>query len=197
MYEWIVKISAAAVALGAVGYILPKGTVKNAAMVSLSFLFLTVLMLPLNNFASNLLSEKTELEIEKNLLLEQTDDSSIFNQIMEKYKTRIEEEICKAFDDTNFECTSAEVSVDENDESQTFGEVLSIFCHMSYNEKAPQNTIEEVTIPEITIDWDGVKIENGESKNEETDLKKYESQIKEIVSELTGADYDRINIRWE
>jgi len=35
MYSWVIKIAAAAVALTVVGYILPKGNIKKAAMLAL------------------------------------------------------------------------------------------------------------------------------------------------------------------
>lgn len=197
MYEWIIKISAMSVALGAIGYILPKGTLRKTSLVALSFLFLSVMVMPLGNFAANLMGYKTKIDIEKDLLLSKIEGNNVYAEVMTEYKKKIEEEVQKAFARTKYKCVGVNVNVNENSESETFGEVTSVFCHMSYEENKSGNTIDKVTVPEINIDWGGVHIGKKDDITEDGDTGKYDKEIKEIVSSVTGAEIGRIYVRWE
>ena len=160
MYGWVIKIAAAAVVMTVAGYILPKGNIKKAAMLALSFLFLTTLLLPLKNFTSELLEGKAALNLEKNTLLAQAEDSGMEKQIMEQYKERLSEEIASALEQQSIFCSNLSITVDEDIESETFGYVLSVSCSISGAEESAQNTIEKIRVPEIVIDLNGIRVED-------------------------------------
>lgn len=196
MFEWAYKISVAAILFTAVSYVLPQGKIRNASMVALSFLFLTLLMLPLKSFTSELINGKFILETEKNELIYKAEEVYIEHQVMEHYTNRISEEIIKAMKNNNYGCKEIIVTVDENIESENFGSVLNVVCNMVTVEKSEEkNSVGKVTIPNIVIDRHGVKIEKGETVSEK-DMSEEEKKVKEIISQLTGADHSRIIIRW-
>lgn len=196
MFEWAYKISVAAILFTAVSYILPQGKIRNASMVALSFLFLTLLMLPLKSFTSELINGKFILEAEKNELIYKTEEVYIEHQVMEHYTNRISEEIIKAMKNNNYGCKEIIVTVDENIESENFGSVLNVVCNMVTVEKSEEkNSVGKVNIPNIVIDRHGIKIEKGETVSEK-DMSEEEKKVKDIISQLTGADHSRIIIRW-
>ena len=163
MFEWAYKISVAAILFTAVSYILPQGKIRNASMVALSFLFLTLLMLPLKSFTSELINGKFILETEKNELIYKAEEVYIEHQVMEHYTNRISEEIIKAMKNNNYGCKEIIVTVDENIESENFGSVLNVVCNMVTAEKSEEkNSVGKVNIPNIVIDRHGIKIEKGE-----------------------------------
>lgn len=198
MYGWVLKIAAAAVTLTAMGYILPKGNIKKAAMLAFSFLFLTVLLLPLKNFTSGLILEKTSLQIEKNTLLSQTEDSLAEKQVIERYKERIGEEIVSTLGKMSIACSDVTIAVDEDLNSETFGYVLSVACRISRPEEASKNAIGKVKVPEIVIDLNGVRLEDGTENQEEQEAarKEFIKKAAAAIAELTGAEEDRINVKW-
>ncbi len=198
MYGWVIKIGAAAVALTVAGYTLPKGNIKKAAMLALGFLFLTVLLLPLKNFTSNIILEKAALNIEKNMLLSQTGENTAQERVMERYKERIGEEIVSTLGKMSLECSSVIVSVDEDSASETFGYVLSVSCSVSRAEESSKNTIDKVKVPEIVIDLNGVRLQDGNDTPSEQEAQRKESmkQAAAAIAELTGAAEDRINVKW-
>ena len=196
MFEWAYKISVAAILFTAVSYILPHGKIRNASMVALSFLFLTLLMLPLKSFTSELINGKFILETEKNELIYKAEEVYIEHQVMEHYTNRISEEIIKAMKNNNYGCKEIIVTVDENIESENFGSVLNVVCNMVTVEKSEEkNSVGKVNIPNIVIDRHGIKIEKGETVSEK-DMSEEEKKVKDIISQLTGADHSRIIIRW-
>ena len=196
MFEWAYKISVAAILFTAVSYVLPQGKIRNASMVALSFLFLTLLMLPLKSFTSELINGKFILETEKNELIYKAEEVYIEHQVMEHYTNRISEEIIKAMKNNNYGCKEIIVTVDENIESENFGSVLNVVCNMVTVEKSEEkNSVGKVNIPNIVIDRHGVKIEKGETVSEK-DMSEEEKKVKDIISQLTGADHSRIIIRW-
>lgn len=196
MFEWAYKISVAAILFTAVSYILPQGKIRNASMVALSFLFLTLLMLPLKSFTSELINGKFILEAEKNELIYKAEEVYIEHQVMEHYTNRISEEIIKAMNNNNYGCKEIIVTVDENIESENFGSVLNVVCNMVTVEKSEEkNSVGKVNIPNIVIDRHGIKIEKGETVSEK-DMSEEEKKVKDIISQLTGADHSRIIIRW-
>ena len=196
MFEWAYKISVAAILFTAVSYILPQGKIRNASMVALSFLFLTLLMLPLKSFTSELINGKFILEAEKNELIYKAEEVYIEHQVMEHYTNRISEEIIKAMKNNNYGCKEIVVTVDENIESENFGSVLNVVCNMVTVEKSEEkNSVGKVNIPNIVIDRHGIKIEKGETVSEK-DMSEEEKKVKDIISQLTGADHSRIIIRW-
>ena len=194
MYSWVIKIAAAAVALTVVGYILPKGNIKKAAMLALAFLFLTILLLPLKDFTSNILSEKAALNIEKNTLLLQTEENAVQKQVMERYKERIGEEIRSSLGKMSIACSDITI----NPNSETFGYVLSIACSISHREEISKNTIEKVKVPEIVIDRNGVRLESETEGNSEQEAvrKEYEKKAAATIAELTGTAEEHINVKW-
>lgn len=196
MFEWAYKISVAAILFTAVSYVLPQGKIRNASMVALSFLFLTLLMLPLKSFTSELINGKFILETEKNELIYKAEEVYIEHQVMEHYTNRISEEIIKAMKNNNYGCKEIIVTVDENIESENFGSVLNVVCNMVTVEKSEEkNSVGKVNIPNIVIDRHGIKIEKGETVSEK-DMSEEEKKVKDIISQLTGADHSRIIIRW-
>lgn len=196
MFESAYKISVAAILFTAVSYILPQGKIRNASMVALSFLFLTLLMLPLKSFTSELINGKFILEAEKNELIYKAEEVYIEHQVMEHYTNRISEEIIKAMNNNNYGCKEIIVTVDENIESENFGSVLNVVCNMVTVEKSEEkNSVGKVNIPNIVIDRHGIKIEKGETVSEK-DMSEEEKKVKDIISQLTGADHSRIIIRW-
>lgn len=196
MFEWAYKISVAAILFTAVSYILPQGKIRNASMVALSFLFLTLLMLPHKSFTSELINGKFILETEKNELIYKAEEVYIEHQVMEHYTNRISEEIIKAMKNNNYGCKEIIVTVDENIESENFGSVLNVVCNMVTVEKSEEkNSVGKVNIPNIVIDRHGIKIEKGETVSEK-DMSEEEKKVKDIISQLTGADHSRIIIRW-
>ena len=196
MFEWAYKISVAAILFTAVSYVLPQGKIRNASMVALSFLFLTLLMLPLKSFTSELINGKFILETEKNELIYKAEEVYIEHQVMEHYTKRISEEIIKAMKNNNYGCKEIIVTVDENIESENFGSVLNVVCNMVTVEKSEEkNSVGKVNIPNIVIDRHGIKIEKGETVSEK-DMSEEEKKVKDIISQLTGADHSRIIIRW-
>lgn len=196
MFEWAYKISVAAILFTAVSYVLPQGKIRNASMVALSFLFLTLLMLPLKSFTSELINGKFILETEKNELIYKAEEVYIEHQVMEHYTNRISEEIIKAMKNNNYGCKEIIVTVDENIESENFGSVLNVVCNMVTVEKSEEkNSVGKVNFPNIVIDRHGIKIEKGETVSEK-DMSEEEKKVKDIISQLTGADHSRIIIRW-
>ena len=196
MLEWTYKISVAAILFTAVSYILPRGKIRNAATVALSFLFLTLMVLPLKDFASELGSGKFVLQTEKNELIYQAEDADLEHQVMEHYTNRISEEIKKTMKNNNYDCKDVTVTVDENTKSESFGSVLNVVCNMVKVAKAEEeNSVWKVDVPNIVIDRHGIKIEKGEVVSEK-DMSEEENKIKNIISQLTGADKSRILIRW-
>lgn len=196
MLEWTYKISVAAILFTAVSYILPRGKIRNAATVALSFLFLTLMVLPLKDFASELVSGKFVLQTEKNELIYQAEDADLERQVMEHYINRISEEIKKTMKNNNYDCKDVTVTVDENTKSESFGSILNVVCNMAKVAKAEEeNSVGKVDVPNIVIDRHGIKIEKGEVVSEK-DMSEEENKIKNIISQLTGADKSRILIRW-
>ena len=196
MLEWTYKISVAAILFTAVSYILPRGKIRNAATVALSFLFLTLMVLPLKDLASELVSGKFVLQTEKNELIYQAEDADLERQVMEHYINRISEEIKKTMKNNNYDCKDVTVTVDENTKSESFGSVLNVVCNMVKVAKAEEeNSVGKVDVPNIVIDRHGIKIEKGEVVSEK-DMSEEENKIKNIISQLTGADKSRILIRW-
>ena len=195
MLEWTYKISVAAILFTAVSYILPRGKIRNAATVALSFLFLTLMVLPLKDFASELVSGKFVLQTEKNELIYQAEDADLERQVMEHYINRISEEIKKTMKNNNYDCKDVTVTVDENTKSEGFGSVLNVVCNRVKVAKEEENSVGKVDVPNIVIDRHGIKIEKGEVVSEK-DMSEEENKIKNIISQLTGADKSRILIRW-
>ena len=178
MLEWTYKISVAAILFTAVSYILPRGKIRNAATVALSFLFLTLMVLPLKDFASELVSGKFVLQTEKNELIYQAEDADLERQVMEHYINRISEEIKKTMKNNNYDCKDVTVTVDENTKSESFGSVLNVVCNMVKVAKAEEeNSVGKVDVPNIVIDRHGIKIEKGEVVSEK-DMSEEENKIK-------------------
>ena len=189
MYGWVIKIAAAAVVMTVAGYILPKGNIKKAAMLALSFLFLTTLLLPLKNFTSELLEGKAAVNLE---------DSGMEKQIMEQYKERLSEEIASALEQQSIFCSNLSITVDEDIESETFGYVLSVSCSISGAEESAQNTIEKIRVPEIVIDLNGIRVEDANENASEQDAaqREMERRAAAVIAELTGAEESHINVKW-
>lgn len=198
MHTWVVKISAAAVALTAASYFLPRGNIKKAAMLAFSFLFLTVLLLPLKNFTYEILGKRAELTLEKNLLLAETGENTAEKQVMERYKERIAEEIKAALSKSKLDCSNLIVVVDENGDSETFGYVTSVRCDILPVKEEKKNTIEKVTVPEIVIDLHGIRVETKteETGPEEAEKRSYEQKAAAVIAELTGAEKSHITVKW-
>ena len=95
MLEWAVKISCAAVLFTVISYVLPGGKLRKASLTTMSFIFLTLIMLPLKDVAADIINRKYILEEEKNSVINQVESGNINSQIIKEYKTRIEDEIIK------------------------------------------------------------------------------------------------------
>ena len=196
MVEWVMKISGAAILFTVVSYILPKSNIRNASMLALSFVFLSVLIIPLTDLTTEFISRKIALDSEKNELLNQVQDSNAQQQVMEHYKNRLKEEIIKSLAEKKYVCKEVVITVDENLSSESFGSVLSVVCTVSEkSEEKKEDSLKKIKVPNIVIDKHGIRIEKKES-TENKDMKIYEKDIKDIIFELTGADENRVIIRW-
>ena len=196
MLEWVVKICVAAILFTVVSYILPKSNIRNAATLALSFVFLSILIMPLSDFTTEIISRKIMLETEKNELVNQAQNNSAEQQVMEHYKSRIIEETEKALKDKKYVCKDIIVNVDENMSSESFAQVLSVALSISKKREEKEDAcINKIKVPNIVIDKHGIKIEKEENMSNK-DMKVYENEIKDIVFELTGTDKDKIMIRW-
>lgn len=196
MLSWVVKICVTAIAFTIVSYILPKSNIRNASVLALSFVFLSVLIMPLSDFTTELISRKILLETEKNEIINQTQNNSAEHQVMEHYKNRIKEEIEKALAEKKYVCKDVIVNVDENMSSESFAKVLSVTLNVTEKSEAKEeNSINKIKVPNIVIDKHGIRIEKEEIKSDK-DMEVYENEIKDIVFELTETDKKKIMIRW-
>ena len=196
MLEWVVKICVAAILFTVVSYILPKSNIRNASILALSFVFLSILIMPLSDFTTEIISQKIMLETEKSEIVNQVQNNSAEYQVMEHYKSRIKEEIEKALKAKKYICNDIIVTVDENMSSESFAQVLSVALDISKKKEGKEDdSIKKINVPNIVIDKHGIKIEKEESKGDE-DMKSYENDIKDIVSELIGTDKNKIMVRW-
>ena len=114
MLEWVVKICIAAILFTVVSYILPKSNIRNASILALSFVFLSILIMPLSDFTTEIISQKIMLETEKSEIVNQAQNNSAEYQVIEHYKSRIKEEIEKALKTKKYICNDIIVTVDEN-----------------------------------------------------------------------------------
>lgn len=196
MLEWAVKLSCAAVLFTVISYVLPGGKLRKASLTTMSFIFLTLIMLPLKDVAADIINRKYILEEEKNSVINQVESGNINSQIIKEYKTRIEDEIIKELEVNNYMCNKVFVSVDENTESEKFGNVLNVVCDMTVKrENEKENAVDSIKVPQIVIDKSGIRIESDTEKNE-VDLSGEEAKIAEIIAVVTGVDKSRILIRW-
>lgn len=196
MLEWAVKISCAAVLFTVISYVLPGGKLRKASLTTMSFIFLTLIMLPLKDVAADIINRKYILEEEKNSVINQVESGNINSQIIKEYKTRIEDEIIKELEVNNYKCNKVFVSVDENTDSEKFGNVLNVVCDMTVKrEIEKENAVDSIKVPQIVIDKSGIRIESDNEKNE-VDLSGEETKIAEIIADVTGVDKSRILIRW-
>ena len=175
--------------------------IKKAAMLAFGFLFLTVLLTPLKNFTLNLLQEKTALTLEKNNLIAETDNGAAKQQVLDAYKSRICEEISNALGKISLKCGSISVTVDEDQDSERFGYVEQVYCEISAIEGAEgeqKESIEKVRVPEIVIDLHGIRVEKSDTEADagETRKNEYTQKAAQAISELTGAEESRINVKW-
>lgn len=196
MFEWVLKVSIVAVLFTVISYILPKSNIRNASMFALSFVFLSLFIMPLSDFTTEITNRKIILETEKNELINQIQGNTPEKQVMEHYKNRIKEEIEKALEQKKYACNEIIVTVDENVSSESFGRVLNIVCNVTEKvEEKKEDSLKKIKVPNIVIDRQGIRIEKEESKVDK-DMKVYENEIKDIVFELTGTDKNKIIIRW-
>lgn len=196
MLEWAVKISCAAVLFTVISYVLPGGKLRKASLTTMSFIFLTLIMLPLKDVAADIINRKYILEEEKNSVINQVESGNINSQIIKEYKTRIEDEIIKELEVNNYKCNKVFVSVDENTDSEKFGNVLNVVCDMTVKrEIEKENAVDSIKVPQIVIDKSGIRIES-DTEKEEVDLSGEETKIAKIIADVTGVDKSRILIRW-
>ncbi len=200
MAEWVIKVSAAAAALTAAGYILPKGGLKNAAMLALGFLFLTVLMPPVRSLAEDLMSEKLILEAERDALAHVADEEDITSEIMKSYKERIAGEITASLAKISVSCENVSVTVDELADSETFGYVLAVSCDIYAEEEQSGGSTDRVTVPEIVIDLDGIRVENdadaGSDGKESAFIREMTAKAVNAIAAVTGTDTENIHVKW-
>ena len=196
MLEWVVKICIAAILFTIVSYILPKSNIRNASTLALSFVFLSVLIMPLSDFTTEIISQKIMLETEKNEIVNQAQNNSAEYQVMEHYESRIKEEIEKALKERKYVCKDIIVTVDENMSSESFAQILSVALSLSEKREEKEDaSINKIEVPNIVIDKHGIKIEKKEDESN-SDMKEYENEIKDVIFELTGTDKNKIMIRW-
>lgn len=193
MLGWIIRISICAIIFTFVSYFLPKSNIKNVAIVSMSFLFLTIIMHPLKDFATELFTNKIAIEAEMHQMINQAQGDSAEHQVMEYYKEKIAQQTIEALKVKNYNCNNMIITVDENIDSSSFGMVLNVVCSVApVAEK--ENSVGAVRVPEIVIDKSGISITEKEPENGDKNIN--EVEVKEIISQATGAEYDRIIIRW-
>lgn len=198
MTEWVLKASAAAVVLTAAGYILPKGNIKNTAMLAFGFIFLTVLLPPLGNIAESFISERYALELEKNALTAQMAEGSVMGDIMAEYKKRISDEIVSALGKMSVSCKNVSVSVDESQNSETFGYVLAVSCEIYASSDEKKGSVDKVKVPEIIIDLDGIRIEDDTDKDAQQNehIQSVTQSVIKTISDITGANAENIHVKW-
>ena len=196
MFEWIIKISVAAVLFTLVSYILPKGNIQKAALTALSFLFLGIIMFPLKNVTADIINKKFVLETEKNQIISQIKNEGVEAEIIKYYVERISNEVKTSLSNNKYECENIVIIVNEDISSDDFGKVLNVVCDLKIKEDNEKNTIDKIKVPDIVIDKGGIKIEY-DDKAQKPDMTIHETQVKKLINELTGVDTNRITIRWE
>ena len=199
MFEWIVKISTAAVVLSLTGNILPVGKMRAAALIALGFLFLTLVVFPLKDIISEIGDKKVSIETERDILLSQVEngDYSAYDEVIKVYKDRLKLEINNKLNDKELNLTDINITVDEDINSSSFGTVQNVVATVGILNTENKNKIEQVTVPNIVIDRNGIRIEKSEIAENSENISEKDMEIKKIIKNITGADEKYIIVRWE
>lgn len=199
MYGWIIKIAISAVFFNFISYLLPNGKTKNVVIISFSFMFLTFVVIPLKDAAFDVINKRFYLESERNLLISQLEigDSDAYYEVLNTYKQRIETEIKKELVDKGYDLIDMKLTLNEDFNTEHFGEILGTIITVKKMTKKDDNIMGYVTVPDIIIDLDGVRIENKNNAENSENLSKDNNIIYDVICKATGLDRDRIKIRWE
>ena len=200
MFDWIIKISASAIVLSIVSYMLPVGKIRAAALISLGFLFLTMIIFPLKDIISELGNKRASIEMQKNILLSQIekDDYEGYREVIKVYKERLKTEINMNITDKSYYLKEININVNEDFSSSSFGSVENVVAVASAKKQEnSQNKIDAVVVPDIVIDRNGISIKKENFAENSENMTKYEKEIIKIINKITGVEESHILIRWE
>lgn len=200
MFDWIIKISASAIILSIVSYMLPVGKIRVAALISLGFLFLTMIIFPLKDIISELGNKRASIETQKNILLSQIekDDYEGYREVIKVYKERLKTEINMNITDKSYYLKDININVNEDFSSSSFGSVENVVAVASVQKQEnSQNKIDAVVVPDIVIDRNGISIKKENFAENSENMTKYEKEIIKIINKITGVEESHILIRWE
>lgn len=200
MFDWIIKISASAIVLSIVSYMLPVGKIRAAALISLGFLFLTMIIFPLKDIISELGNKRASIETQKNILLSQIekDDYEGYREVIKVYKERLKTEINMNITDKAYYLKEININVNEDFSSSSFGSVENVVAVASVQKQEnSQNKIDAVVVPDIVIDRNGISIKKENFAENSENMTKYEKEIIKIINKITGVEESHILIRWE
>lgn len=200
MFDWIIKISASAIVLSIVSYMLPVGKIRATALISLGFLFLTMIIFPLKDIISELGNKRASIETQKNILLSQIekDDYEGYREVIKVYKERLKTEINMNITDKSYYLKDVNINVNEDFSSSSFGSVENVVAVASVQKQEnSQNKIDAVVVPDIVIDRNGISIKKENFAENSENMTKYEKEIIKIINKITGVEESHILIRWE
>lgn len=200
MFDWIIKISASAIVLSIVSYMLPVGKIRATALISLGFLFLTMIIFPLKDIISELGNKRASIETQKNILLSQIekDDYEGYREVIKVYKERLKTEINMNITDKSYYLKEININVNEDFSSSSFGSVENVVAVASVQKQEnSQNKIDAVVVPDIVIDRNGISIKKENFAENSENMTKYEKEIIKIINKITGVEESHILIRWE
>ena len=200
MFDWIIKISASAIVLSIVSYMLPVGKIRATALISLGFLFLTMIIFPLKDIISELGNKRASIEMQKNILLSQIekDDYEGYREVIKVYKERLKTEINMNITDKSYYLKDVNINVNEDFSSSSFGSVENVVAVASVQKQEnSQNKIDAVVVPDIVIDRNGISIKKENFAENSENMTKYEKEIIKIINKITGVEESQILIRWE
>lgn len=143
-----------------------------------------------------------DMNLQKNQLYEvaqaESDDIMVAelkqqDAVLKQYKDTIAKQIDTVMKNYDFSATEVEVTIDDDTDSETFGQVktISVFCQKGTEEESEEaSAIDEVAIPEIKI---GTK---SEIEKEVTDTLETKDAMLEIAN-MYGIEASQIKIQVE
>ena len=143
-----------------------------------------------------------DMNLQKNQLYEvaqaESDDIMVAelkqqDAVLKQYKDTIAKQIGTVMKNYDFSATEVEVTIDDDTDSETFGQVktISVFCQKGTEEESEEaSAIDEVAIPEIKI---GTK---SEIEKEVTDTLETKDAMLEIAN-MYGIEASQIKIQVE
>lgn len=192
MGEWLVKIIATSLLLTICTYILPTGNIKKTAMVLFGFIFVTVLVAPVEKISEYNIFEEARLifsgKYKADVILGEGDEI-----IVSEYKRKIETVVTEYINkDPTLYCNNSKVYVNSDIESSDFGKIESIYCYVKSKEDEDSLIQEDKDgIDQIIIDINGI---HSSVNNEENKDETYKEKACDIVSEYLMIDREKVHI---